>query len=176
MPWLAILLLVLGVGLLVELLLPQLSLTSLIILAAGAAFGVAWLRGRVIGATVPTLVLLAWATSRIATEFDYLSGDGWTSLFVGTALLVAWGLGRFQKARREWALFVGAILAVVGLADVSDTLSLGVDMFIVIPVALIGVGIYLIVRDRIPARQRVGTPASRSPSASSDRQDPGPHG
>lgn len=153
-PWLAILLLVLGVGLLIELLIPELSFVSLIILAAGVAFATAWLVGRIVGATVPALVLIAWALSRIATELGYLSGDGWTSLLVGVAFLIAWGLGRFQHARREWALILGVIFVVIGLADVSDALALDLDMAILIPLALIGVGLYLIVRDRMPARGR----------------------
>ena len=42
-PWFAILLLVLGIGLLIEIVFPDLSFGSLIILAAGLAFGAAWL-------------------------------------------------------------------------------------------------------------------------------------
>ena len=147
-PWLAVLLLLLGVGLLIELLIPELSFGSLIILAAGGAFLLAWLAGRIIGATVPALVLIAWALSRMATELEVVSGDGWSTLAVGVALVLAWGLGRYQRARREWALWVGLVLGLIGLADVSDTLRFGLDFAIIIALATIALGIYLIWRNR----------------------------
>jgi hypothetical protein len=150
-PWLAILLLVLGAGLLIELLIPDLSFASLLILAAGIAFGGAWLLGRVVGATVPALVLTAWGLAGIGTDLGILRGDGWTTLAIGLAFLLGWGLGRLQGARREWALVIGAVLGLIGLADVSDSLPFDVDLVIVIPLAMIAVGVYLIVRDRLPA-------------------------
>lgn len=151
-PWFAILLILLGVGLLIELLVPELSFGSLLILAAGGAFAAAWLVGRIVGATVPALILIAWALSRMATELEILSGDGWSSLFVGVAFLIGWGLARFQRARREWALWLGLILAVIGLADVSDALPFSLDFAIVIPLAIIGMGVYLILRNRAAFR------------------------
>jgi hypothetical protein len=151
-PWFAILLLVLGAGLLIELLIPDLSFGSLIILAAGVAFGAAWLVGHVVGATMPALVLTAWGLAGIGTDLGILTGDGWTTLLIGLAFLAGWGLGRVQHARREWALILGAILGIIGLADVSDTLGIDLDIVVVIPLAMIGIGVYLILRDRLPAR------------------------
>ena len=147
-PWLAILLVVLGMGLLVELLIPELTFFSLVLLAAGTAFAVAAIAGRIVGATVPALVLIAWALARMGAELGYLSGDGWSSSFVGIAFLVGWGLGRYQHARRQWALYLGAILGIIGLADVSDALPFDLDMAIVIPLAMIVVGLILILRRR----------------------------
>ena len=152
-PWFAILLLVLGAGLLVELLVPDLSFGSLIILAAGLAFGAVWLIGRVVGATVPALVLTGWGLAGIGSDLGILSGDGWGSLFIGIGFLLGWGLGRVQGARREWALVVGLILGAIGLADVSDSLPFEVNAALVIPVVMIAVGIYLIVRSRMPERE-----------------------
>jgi len=151
-PWLAILLLVLGIGLLIELLIPDLTFASLVILAAGVAFGAAWLVGGIVGATVPALVLTAWGLSGIGSDLGILAGDGWSALFIGLALLAAWALARYQGARRQWALVVGAVLGLIGLADVSDALSADLDLVVVIPLAMIAVGIYLILRDRLPAR------------------------
>jgi hypothetical protein len=145
-PWFGALLLALGIGLLVEQLVPELSFWSLVILALGGAFAVAWLVGRVVGATVPALVLIGWGLARIGSELGYLSGEGWALLFVGIALLIAWAIGRVQHARRDWALVLGAILGLIGLADAADSLPFSLDAAIIIPVALIGAGVWLIWR------------------------------
>ena len=113
-PWFAVLLLVLGIGLLIELLIPDLSFGSLIILAAGLAFGAAWLFGHVAAATMPALVLTAWGLAGIGTDLGILVGDGWTALLVGLAFLAGWGLGRLGRVRRDWALILGAILGIIG--------------------------------------------------------------
>ena len=44
--------------------------------------------------------------------------------------------------RREYALWIGAILGIIGLADVSDTLPFDVSLAVVIPLAMIGIGFY----------------------------------
>jgi hypothetical protein len=149
-PWFAILLLVLGIGLLIELLVPDLSFGSLLILAAGLAFVAVWLYGHVIGATMPALVLTAWGLAGIGTDLGTLTGDGWTMLFVGVAFLLGWAIGRTQGARREWSLVLGAVFGLIGLADVSDALNLDLNVAVLLPLAMIGVGIYFIVRDRLP--------------------------
>jgi len=151
-PWFAILLLVLGVGLLVEMLVPDLSFGSLIILAAGLACGAAWLIGHMQGATMPALVLTAWGLASVGTDLGILVGDGWTALFLGLAFLAGWALAGYQRVRRQWALVLGAIFAIIGLADVSDALSLSLDIAVVIPLAMIGIGVYLVLRDRLPGR------------------------
>lgn len=152
MPWLAILLIVLGAGLLIELLVPDLSFGSLLVLAAGLAFGAVWLVGHVTGATMPALVLTAWGAAGIGTDLGVLTGEGWTTLLVGLAFLTGWALARPQHVRRGWALILGAVLGLIGLADVSDTLALDLDAAVLIPLVLIGVGLYLIARDRLPGR------------------------
>ena len=147
-PWFGVLILVLGVGLLVEQLIPELSFGSLIILTLGGALAVAWLAGRSTAATVPALVLIAWGLSRIGSELGYLSGEGWSLLFVGVALIVAWGVGRAQGIARDWALWVGIIIGLIGLADAADTLPFALDAAVIIPLALIGLGLWLIWRRR----------------------------
>ncbi len=151
-PWFAVLLLVLGVGLLIEIVIPGLSFGSLLILATGIAFGVAWLYRGIVGATMPALVMTAWGLASIGRDFDILSGDGWNTLFIGAAFLLGWGLGRFQGVRREYALWIGATLAVIGLADVSSALPFDIGLAVVIPLAMIGIGIYMVWKSRILQR------------------------
>ena len=152
-PWFAILLLVLGVGLLIEILIPDLSFGSLLIFAAGLAFGAAWLFGRIVGATMPALVLTAWGLASVGRDFDVLTGDGWNTLLIGLAFLIGWLLSRVQHVRREYALWVGVILTIIGLADTSDALPFDVSFAIIIPVVMIGLGIYLVWQSRILERR-----------------------
>ncbi len=152
-PWFAILLLVLGAGLLIEILIPDLSFGSLFILAAGLAFGAAWLWGGVVGATMPALVLTAWGLASVGRDFDVLVGDGWNTLFIGLAFLIGWGLARVQQVRREYALYLGVILGVIGLADTSDALPFDLSFAVVIPLVMIGLGVYLVWQSRIFERR-----------------------
>ena len=152
-PWFAVLLLVLGAGLLIEILIPDLSFGSLIILAAGLAFGAAWLVGKVVGATMPALILTAWGLASVGRDFEILTGDGWNTLFIGIAFLIGWGLGRVQHVRREYALWLGVILGIIGLADTSDTLPFDVSFAVIIPAVMIGLGVYLVWQSRILERR-----------------------
>jgi hypothetical protein len=151
-PWFAVLLLVLGIGLLIEILIPDLSFGSLFILAVGLAFGAAWLRGHMVGATMPALVMTAWGLASVGRDFDVLTGDGWNTLFIGIAFLVGWGLARYQQTRREYALWIGAVLVIIGLADVSDALPFDIGLAVVIPLAMIGIGLYMVWKSRILQR------------------------
>ncbi|MFN8619150.1 MAG: hypothetical protein U0869_00205 [Chloroflexota bacterium] len=144
--WLGILLVVLGVALVIMQLLPGVTFTSLLLTGLGVGFLAAWLMGHWKGATIPALVLLAWGGTRIAAELGYLTGDGWTPLAVGVALILAWGIGQLQQVRREWSLWVGVALVVFGLAQVTDVLSGGWDLLW--PLALVALGAILIVRRR----------------------------
>ena len=152
-PWFAILLLVLGIGLLIEILIPDLSFGSLFILGAGVAFGAAWLWGHIVGATMPALVLTAWGLATVGRDFDVLVGDGWNTLFIGIAFLIGWGLGHVQHVRREYALWIGVILGVIGLADTSDALPFDLSFAVIIPLVMIGLGFYYIWQSRLWERR-----------------------
>jgi hypothetical protein len=152
-PWFAVLLLVLGIGLLIEILIPDLSFGSLLILAAGIAFGAAWLFGHIVGATMPALVLTAWGLASVGRDFEVLTGDGWNTLFIGIAFLLGWAIARFQGVRREYALWIGAVLGLIGLADTSDALPFDVSFAVVIPLVMIGLGLYLVWQSRILERR-----------------------
>lgn len=116
---LGVFLVLLGVGLLIQRIQPGISLTSLLLLALGVAFGGVWLIGGVRGAFVPAVLLLALAVARLVIELGVAAGDGWTGLFVGLGLVAAWVVGRVQGTRREWALWLGLILMLIGLAQIS---------------------------------------------------------
>lgn len=142
--WLGVLLVVIGGVLLLEQLIPGLSLVSLALLGLGAIFAWLWLVRGVVGATVPALVLIGWALARLAVEVGPLTGDGWVPLFVGAGLLVAWAVGREQGARRQWALWLGGLLVLVGAVDATDLLPGVLDAEVLIGLAIIAVGLWFI--------------------------------
>jgi hypothetical protein len=143
-----ILLVLVGVGLLIELFVPALSFFSLVILAAGIALGYAWLGRGVLGATVPSLLLIGWGLARLGDELGLLPGDGWLALFVGIAFILAGVAGRLQQTRRDWAFWIGAVLAIIGLADATDLAPGAIDLGVIVPLAVIALGVYLVWRNR----------------------------
>jgi hypothetical protein len=147
-PILGIVLLLVGLGLLIEMAIPELSFLTLVILAGGVGLGYAWLARGVIGATTPALAMLGWGLARLGTEVGLLPGDGWALLFVGLALLASWAIGRTQGSPRDWALWVGGIIALIGLADVSDVLPFTFDLAVLVPLAVIALGAWMIYRNR----------------------------
>jgi len=62
-------------------------------------------------------------------------------------------LGRVQHVRREYALWIGVILGIIGLADTSDTLPFDLSFAIIIPLVMIGLGVYLVWQSRLWERR-----------------------
>ena len=145
----------LGVGLLIELLIPDLSFGSLIILAAGLAFGAAWLFGRVAAATMPALVLTAWGLAGVGTDLGHpdrrrLDGAARRPRLPGRLGPRSCPGGARASGPSSWAPSSG----IIGLADVSDALDLDLDIAVLIPLAMIGVGVYLVLRERLAVHAR----------------------
>ena len=88
-PWFAILLVVVGIGLLFQEL-TGLGFMAVVGLALGIALAVLWLWRGVIGATVPAFVLIAWGGVNVLADAGVVSGDGWSTLAVGGAFLLGW--------------------------------------------------------------------------------------
>jgi hypothetical protein len=145
--WLGALLVVLGVAWLIDVAVPDLSFTSVLLVGLAVAFGAAWLIGGWVGATIPTLVLGAWGIARVASELGYLVGGGWTPLFVGIGLVLSWLVGQVQRVSRNWALWAGILLVILGGAEVSSLTPGNFDLLW--PLLLVGLGFVLIVRRRI---------------------------
>jgi hypothetical protein len=143
-PGFALFLVVLGAVLLIQLMVPDLSLWSLVVLAAGLAFGAAWLVGHVTGATMPALILTAWGLADVGHDVGFLPGGGWGTLFIGLAFLAGWVLARYQGVQRGYALPVGVVLGLVGLAETANALAFDLSLAAVVPVAMIVVGLYLL--------------------------------
>ncbi len=149
LPLLGIFLVVIGLALLIQQFQLGISLTSLVVLALGIAFGAVWLLGGVRGAFVPAAFLVALALARLVVELRVVSGEGWTALFVGFGLLAIWGVGRWQRAKREWALWLGVILVLIGLAQVSLRAAGFREFGLIWPALIILIGGALLLRSRL---------------------------
>ncbi len=150
-PLLGIFLVLIGVALVIQQFQPAISLTSLVVLALGVAFGAVWLLGGVRGAFVPAAFLLALALARLVVELRLVNGEGWTALFLGFGLLAIWGVGRWQRAKRGWALWLGVILVLIGLAQISLRAAGFRELGLIWPALIIVIGGTLLVRSRMSA-------------------------
>lgn len=153
-PWVGIFVVLLGLALLIQQLRPGISLTSLVLLALGIGFGTAWVVGRLRGAFVPAAVLVALAAARLGGELGYLAGSGWTALFLGVAFGLIWAVGRLQGARRDWSLWVGAVLAVIGLVQASGRIPGLPELGLLWPLVIIAVGGVMLLRARMTGLDR----------------------
>ncbi len=148
---LGVLLVLLGIGLLIRFVQPAISLTSLILLALGIASGAVWLLGGVRGAFVPAALLLSLALARLVVELGVVSGGGWTALFLGLGLAAIWAVGRWQRTKREWALWLGLILVLIGLAQLAVGAVGFQDLGLLWPALIIVIGGALLLRSRFSA-------------------------
>jgi hypothetical protein len=147
--FLGALLLVVGVALFINQVNPALDLGSIFLLGLGIGCAAAWLVGGWKGATVPAHVFLALGIQGLLSDIGELRGPGWSAIAIAIGLLLAWLIGYQQHRRRTWALWIGAILGLYGLARLSNELYPGVpDVSWLAAVVLIVVGIGLLMRRR----------------------------
>jgi hypothetical protein len=101
------------------------------------------------GAFVPAALLLALALARLVVELGIVAGDGWTALFLGLGLGAIWAVGRWQRAKREWALWLGVILVSIGLAQIALREVGFQDFGLLWPALIIVIGGALLLRSRM---------------------------
>ncbi len=146
--WMGILLMLLGIWLLIEQVAPDLNFGTLFLLAVGLGFAAAWIVGGVKGATMPALLVIAYALAGLVVELHVAQAGGWTPLFLGVALVVAWVVGIEQHVNRTWALWVGLVLGAYGLTEVSAQFPALPNVTLFWPLLLIVVGVLLLFRRR----------------------------
>jgi hypothetical protein len=154
-PWGGILLVLLGGALLLQQLVPGLAFGTIILLGLGLTFGGAWLTGRSRMAVTPAFILLGLGVSALLRDVGRVSGSGWTPLILGIALLALWAVGEITPQRHGWALWVGGILAIIGLAQVSDRIPGFPDVATLWPVLLILIGVVIIFGGRFGPDRRI---------------------
>ena len=152
-PWLGILLVLVGVALTIQYFYPRVAVGTLILLAIGLAFLAGWLFGRSWVSMVPGVLFMALGTAELVEDLALLGPAGQdvaglasTALAVG--FLIIWLTGRVSGRRSSWPLWGAAIFGLIGLAQLSGRLINLPILGFVWPILIIIVGIVVIAATR----------------------------
>ena len=147
-PWLGLLLVLVGVGLLVQYLVPNVTAGSLVLLALALVFLAAWVVRRSRFAVVPGLLLLGLAAAGLVRERNGYNGPGLTALALAVAFLLIWVLDYARGVRSTWPLWGVAIFGLIGFVQVSGRLVAIPELGALWPVLIIAVGVLLLIAAR----------------------------
>ena len=149
-PWLGVLLVLVGVALLLQTILPPdtLSAGTVLLYALGAALVVGWIFGGSWLAAIPGLLLIALGFARTIGELNIYEGNGTTALSLAVAFVFIWLIGLTRQRKSRWPLVAAAVLAVIGLVQVSGQLANLPELSFIWPVVIIVVGILLLFSGR----------------------------
>ena len=147
-PWLGVLLVLVGAGLLIQYFVPGVSAGTLVLAALGLVFIAAWVFGRSRWAVVPGLLILALATAGLARELNIYDGPGLTAIALAVAFLLIWLLDYARGRRSTWPLWGMAIFGLVGLVQVSGRIAGIPELGALWPVLIIVLGVLLLLSAR----------------------------
>jgi hypothetical protein len=147
-PWLGILLVLVGVGLLIQYFVPGVSAGTLVLTAIALAFLAAWLFGRSRWAVVPGLLILALAVAGLARELSVYTGPGLTAAALAVAFLLIWLLDYARGVRSNWPLWGLAIFGVIALVQASGRIAGIPELGALWPVVIIVIGVLLLLSAR----------------------------
>lgn len=147
-PWLGVLLVLVGIGLLIQYLFPTVGAGTLVIVAIAMAFLAGWIFGGSSIALVPGLLILAVGVARLIEELNIYSGPGTTSLSVAAAFGLIWLIGYMRERRSTWPLWGFAIFGLIGLVQVSGRIAGIPELGALWPVVIIVIGVLLLIATR----------------------------
>lgn len=148
-PWFGGLLIAVGIGLLVAQADPRIDEGHAVAFFAGLLFWAAFLLWWAGGwAGLPAALLTGWGLAGALRDLGYVSGSGWTALLIGAGLLAVYLAGLARKGRHAWALWVGLVFVGIGAVQVAAREIPGLPPLdaLVVPMLLIGVGAFLVLR------------------------------
>jgi len=152
-PWLGVLLVLLGVGLLVQYVFPTVSVGTLVLLAIGLAFVAGWAFGRSWFSMVPGVLFVALGLAELIEDLALLGPagadvPGLASSALAIGLLVIWGVGYVRERRWRWPLWGAAIFGLIGAAQLSGRLTNIPELGALWPVLIIAVGVLVLLNAR----------------------------
>lgn len=147
-PLLGVLLVLIGVGLLVQFAFPAVSVGTLILLAIGVAFVAAWLIGRSWFAMVPGFLLLSLGAAELLEDLGVFRPAGQdvpglaaTALAIG--FLLIWIVSRLGRRKWNWPLWAAAVFGLIGVAQLSAFVALP-QFGAVVPLLIIVLGVLVL--------------------------------
>jgi hypothetical protein len=114
LPWVGVLLILLGIVLLLGQTTTPFSSGTLLVGALAVAFAVDRIVNGARWSLLPAFFFGALAVSGGLADLGLIEGGGWTELILGVALILAWLVRRLEGGRRDWLLWLGLILALIG--------------------------------------------------------------
>ena len=147
-PWLGVLLVLVGIGLLIQQVFPDVSIGSLVLLAIGVAFVAGWVFGGSWFAMIPGILLVALAVGRLTSELGIYTGPGTTSLALAIGFLLIWLLGRTREQHHTWALWGAAIFGVIGVVQAAGRIANIPELSSLWPLVIIALGVVLLLNAR----------------------------
>jgi hypothetical protein len=122
LPWFGVFLVLFGAFLLVEQLVPGARAAgSALVVAVGVALLVSWVVNRQVWELYGGAVLTALSLPSLLQDLNLIdNGQGWGTLFLGIAFLLIAAIRAASSGGAGWQLIIGAILAVIGGAQVAE--------------------------------------------------------
>jgi len=147
-PWIGVLLVLVGIALLIGTVFPALSTSTLALLAIGIAFLVGWVFGRSYVSMVFGLLTLALGVAELIEDAALLgpaSQDvpGLWSAALAIAFLLIWVIGYVSGRRNTWPLWGLAIFGLIGFAELSRLFT-NLPLDLLWPVLIIGAGVVVL--------------------------------
>ena len=152
-PWIGVLLVVVGGVLLLQQWFPGLRVSTILISALGIAFAVAWALNRSNFLLTPALVFLGLGAGLLVADLGYVRGSVWP-LTLGVALLALWAIGRSTQRPRGWALWLGGLLTIIGVIQLSGQIPGLPDVSNLWPLLLIVAGAVIVFGGRFGQGRR----------------------
>lgn len=147
-PWLGVLLVLVGLGLLIQFIFPGVSVGTLVLLAVGLAFLASWIFGGSWFSMIPGVLIVSLSAGRLLQELGILTGPGITSLALAAGLLIIWAVARTRGRNYTLALWAAALFGLIGFIQVSGRLVGIPELGAFWPVIIIVIGLILLYNAR----------------------------
>jgi hypothetical protein len=147
-PWLGVLLVLIGIGLLIQQLYPEVAVGTLVLLALGLAFLASWLVGGSWFAMIPGVLLVALAAARLLDDLGVYDGPGATGLALAIGFLLIWLVAYARERRYTWSLWAAGIFGLIAIVQLSGRIAGIPELTGFWPLVIIGLGILLLFNAR----------------------------
>ena len=148
-PWLGILLVLVGAGLLIQAALPTYVTTGTVLLIAiGVALIAGWLFSGSWLAIIPGLLLLALGIANLIRELNIYTGPGITALSLAVAFVLIWAIGMARDRPIRWPLVAAGILGLIGLVQIVGKIATLPELNVFWPLVIVAVGVLLLINAR----------------------------